>query len=57
MIADRRPRVRAKHQAMDMVVHAYDIFFYLSSWSTLTFLWSEYRAPLVDARRGARRRR
>lgn len=37
----------AKHKAMDMVVHAYDIIFYLSSWSTLTFLWSEYRGALV----------
>jgi phosphoglycerol transferase MdoB-like AlkP superfamily enzyme len=36
-----------KHQAMDMVVHAYDIIFYLGSWSTLTFLWSEYRGALV----------
>ncbi len=37
----------AKHKAMDMVVHAYDIFFYLTSWSTLTFVWSEYRTALV----------
>jgi phosphoglycerol transferase MdoB-like AlkP superfamily enzyme len=37
----------AKHKAMDMVVHAYDIVFYLSSWSTLVFLWSEYRFHLV----------
>lgn len=36
-----------KHQAMDMVVHAYDIIFYLGSWSTLTFLWSEYRSALA----------
>ncbi len=36
----------AKHKAMDMVVHAYDIFFYLSSWSTLTYLWAEYRTAL-----------
>lgn len=37
----------AKHKAMDMVVHAYDIIFYLTSLSTLRFLWSEYRLPLV----------
>lgn len=37
----------AKHKAMDMVVHAYDIIFYLTSWSTLTFLWSEYRGPVA----------
>ena len=37
-----------------MVVHAYDIIFYLSSWSTLTFLWSEYRGPVGRARLRAR---
>jgi Sulfatase len=38
----------AKHKAMDMVVHAYDIVFYLTSPSTLVFLWSEYRAQMVQ---------
>lgn len=38
----------AKHKAMDMTVHAYDIFYYLSSWSTLAFLWSQYRGPLLE---------
>ena len=28
----------AKHQAMDMVLHAYDLVFYLSSWSTIGFI-------------------
>jgi hypothetical protein len=37
----------AKHQAMNMSVHAYDLFFYLSSWSTLAFLWDSYRAELL----------
>jgi len=32
-----------KRSVMNMVVHAYDIFFYLSSWSTVSFLWSEHR--------------
>jgi hypothetical protein len=37
----------AKHQAMNMSVHAYDLFFYLSSFSTLSFLWASYRAELL----------
>ena len=37
----------AKHQAMNMSVHAYDLFFYLSSISTLSFLWASYRAELL----------
>ena len=32
---------------MNMVVHAYDIFFYLSSWSTISYLWSDQRRYLV----------
>src|SRR5215510_14219926 len=32
-----------KHAIMNMVVHAYDLFFYLSSWSTISFLWSDHR--------------
>ena len=35
-----------KREAMDMIVHAYDIFFYLMSWSTVVFLWEHYRAYL-----------
>src|SRR5262245_5327241 len=31
-----------KHAIMNMVVHAYDLFFYLSSWSTISFLWSDH---------------
>ncbi len=37
----------AKHQAMNMSVHAYDLVFYLSSSSTLSFLWASYRAQVV----------
>ncbi len=37
----------AKHQAMNMSVHAYDLFFYLSSLSTLSFLWASYRTELL----------
>jgi phosphoglycerol transferase MdoB-like AlkP superfamily enzyme len=28
---------------MYMVVHAYDLFFYFSSWSTVSFLWNDHR--------------
>jgi phosphoglycerol transferase MdoB-like AlkP superfamily enzyme len=37
-----------KRETMNMVVHAYDLFFYLSSWSTLHFLSTEY--PLMVAK-------
>src|SRR5256885_316722 len=37
----------AKRAAMNMVVHAYDIFFYLSSWSTVSYLWSDQRHYLL----------
>jgi phosphoglycerol transferase MdoB-like AlkP superfamily enzyme len=37
----------AKRAAMNMVLHAYDFFFYLSSWSTLSYLWSDHRRYLV----------
>src|SRR5215468_8973841 len=36
-----------KHAIMNMVVHAYDLFFYLSSWSTVSFLWSDHRRYLL----------
>jgi len=36
-----------KRAVMNMVVHAYDIVFYLSSWSTLSYLWSDQRRYLV----------
>ncbi len=32
-----------KRHTMNMVVHAYDLFFYLSSWSTISYLWSDHR--------------
>jgi phosphoglycerol transferase MdoB-like AlkP superfamily enzyme len=37
----------AKHRAMDMALHAYDVVFYLSSWSTVSFLWRDFRAYMV----------
>jgi phosphoglycerol transferase MdoB-like AlkP superfamily enzyme len=37
----------AKHQAMDMAFHAYDIVFYLSSWSTMGFLWRDFRPYVI----------
>lgn len=32
-----------KLKKMNMVMHAYDLLFYLSSWSTVTYLWEDYR--------------
>jgi phosphoglycerol transferase MdoB-like AlkP superfamily enzyme len=39
----------AKHAAINMVVHAYDLFFYLSSLSTVSYLWSDQRRYVVAA--------
>jgi phosphoglycerol transferase MdoB-like AlkP superfamily enzyme len=36
-----------KQQTMNMVLHAYDLFFYPTSWSTLAFLWHSYRFYVV----------
>ncbi len=36
-----------KHKKMHMVMHAYDLVFYLSSWSTVTYLWEDYRRYVV----------
>jgi hypothetical protein len=36
-----------KRAVMNMVVHAYDIVFYLSSWSTVSYLWSDHRRYLL----------
>jgi phosphoglycerol transferase MdoB-like AlkP superfamily enzyme len=38
-----------KRATMNMVVHAYDLFFYLSSWSTVSYLWSDQRRYLLGA--------
>jgi phosphoglycerol transferase MdoB-like AlkP superfamily enzyme len=35
-----------KRAVMNMVMHAYDIVFYLSSWSTISYLWSDQRRYL-----------
>ncbi len=37
----------AKHRAMEMALHAYDVVFYFSSWSTIGFLWRDYRAYVI----------
>ncbi|KAB2920365.1 MAG: sulfatase-like hydrolase/transferase [Hyphomicrobiaceae bacterium] len=37
----------AKHAVMNMVVHAYDLIFYLSSWSTIAYLWSDQRRYVI----------
>ncbi len=39
---------KAKQEAMNMVLHAYDLIFYFSSWSTLTFLANSYRTHVVS---------
>ena len=36
-----------KLRAVNMVLHAYDLVFYLSSWSTVSFLWQNYRGYAV----------
>jgi len=37
----------AKHRIMNMVVHAYDIFFYLSSPATVSYLWTDQRRYVI----------
>jgi phosphoglycerol transferase MdoB-like AlkP superfamily enzyme len=39
----------AKRATMNMVVHAYDLFFYLSSWSTISYLWADQRRYVLAA--------
>ena len=36
-----------KQKMLGMVLHAYDIIFYLGSWSTITYLWSGARSYMV----------
>jgi hypothetical protein len=36
-----------KRAVMNMVMHAYDIVFYLSSWSTIGYLWNDQRRYLL----------
>src|SRR5262245_33220520 len=38
-----------KRAVMNMVVHAYDLFFYLGSWSTVSYLWSDQRRYVLAA--------
>jgi phosphoglycerol transferase MdoB-like AlkP superfamily enzyme len=42
-----------KRATMDMIVHAYDLFFYMSSWSTVSFLLSDYPGLVAKALFGA----
>src|SRR5262245_29502316 len=43
VIATIAAAASVKRATMNMVVHAYDLFFYLSSWSTISYLWSDQR--------------
>lgn len=36
-----------KQDKMNLVMHAYDLVFYLSSWSTVSYLWADYRYYVV----------
>src|SRR5262245_9550248 len=36
-----------KKQNMNMSLHAYDFVFYFSSWSTVTYLWYDYRRYML----------
>ncbi|HRD79086.1 MAG TPA: hypothetical protein PK264_24665, partial [Hyphomicrobiaceae bacterium] len=36
-----------KRKIMFSVVHAYDLVFYLSSWSTISYLWSDFRVYVL----------
>ncbi len=47
LVATIAAAASAKRATMNMVVHAYDLFFYLSSWSTISYLWSDQRRYVV----------
>jgi hypothetical protein len=36
-----------KRHYIDMVLHAYDVVFYFTSWSTLSFLWVDHKGELL----------
>ncbi|HVZ04357.1 MAG TPA: sulfatase, partial [Hyphomicrobium sp.] len=36
-----------KRHYIEMVLHSYDIVFYLTSWSTLIFLWADHKLMLL----------
>lgn len=36
-----------KRHYIEMVLHAYDVVFYLTSWSTLVFLWADHKMLLL----------
>ena len=37
-----------KHHYIEMVLHSYDVVFYMTSWSTLVFLWADHKAALLS---------
>ncbi len=43
---------KAKQESMNMVLHAYDVIFYFSSWSTVTFMIESYRSHVVGLAAG-----
>ena len=49
LVATVAAAAAAKRAAINMVVHAYDLFFYLSSWSTISYLWSDQRRYVLSA--------
>lgn len=36
-----------KRHYLEMVLHSYDVVFYLTSWSTLVYLWVDHKAALL----------
>lgn len=48
MIAIVVTAAAVKHRVMEMSIHAYDLVYYMTSWSTLAFLWDQYRGPLLQ---------
>ena len=36
-----------KQHYIEMVLHAYDVVFYLTSWSTVVYLWTDHRSLLL----------
>lgn len=48
MIAIVVTAAAVKHRVMEMSIHAYDLVYYMTSWSTLAFLYDQYRGPLLQ---------
>ena len=49
LVATIAAAASVKRATMNMVVHAYDLFFYFSSWSTVSYLWSDQRRYMLAA--------